>query len=235
MNPLPSTVILASQSPRRRELLAQIGVKAIVRPAHIDEMAIRDTDPDRLARALAAAKAETACARLAETAGEAPNSADPGGTGPGPIGSGGTGLPVIAADTVVALDHHILEKPNDVDDARRMMGILSGRTHEVITGIAIAMPGAARQTKTHARAQAGAGCEPLQLIVRSAVSRITLSLITEPELDEYLASTEWQGVAGAYRIQGIAARYVEHLEGSYSNVVGLPLHLVYAILTGQLT
>jgi septum formation protein len=208
MATLPSEVILASQSPRRKELLAQIGIRAIVRPADIDEMAIRDSDPDRLARSLASAKATTVRERLAgsgdEDSGDQP-----------PV----SGLPVIAADTVVALDHHILEKPDDVHDARRMMGILSGRTHEVITGIAVILPGSPSP-------------DP---IVHSAVSRITLSLIAEPELDEYLECDEWNGVAGAYRIQGIAARYVEHLEGSYSNVVGLPLHLVYAILTGQLT
>ena len=198
MKPLPSTVVLASQSPRRKELLAQIGIDAIVRPADIDESQIRDPSPERLARALAEAKGRVVAER---------------------IGSHDdlSSRPIVAADTVVALDHHILEKPVDEADARRMMALLSGRTHEVITGVAVLLPGES------------------DAIVHEAVSRVTLSLFTDNELEEYMASPEWRGVAGAYRIQGLAARYVEHLEGSYSNVVGLPLHLVYTILTGRLT
>lgn len=207
MIPLPPRVLLASQSPRRRELLAQIGIDALVEPADIDESAIRDPDPERLARVLAEEKARTVAKRI----------------GPAPPDHL-AGLPVIAADTVVALDHHILEKPQDESDARRMMEILSGRTHEVITGIAVIMP-----------EPGGAASPGRRPVVHASVSRVTLSLFSNRELDEYLESEEWRGVAGAYRIQGIAARYVEHLEGSYSNVVGLPLHLVYAILTAQLT
>ncbi len=198
--PRPRRVVLASQSPRRRELLEQIGIEAVVRPAEMDESSIRYADPERLARALAEAKASIVRDRIAS--GEE------------------AALPVIGADTIVTIGGHILEKPADEADARRMMRLLRGEEHQVITGVAIVAPDA--DTTTGART------------IDSAVTKVKLAAFSEAELDDYIASGEWNGVAGAYRIQGVAARYVEHLEGSYSNVVGLPLHLVYTILTWQL-
>lgn len=201
---MPTRVVLGSQSPRRRELLAQIGIDSVVRPADIDESAIRHDDPLELAQTLARVKAATVLERIAADEPEL------------------MALPVIAADTVVAIDDTILEKPENRDDAERMIRLLSGRTHEVVTGVAILLPPEEEPAK---RARTPH--------VQAAVSRILLARFSEEEISEYLDVGEWQGVAGAYRIQGLAARYVRHLEGSYANVVGLPLHLVYSILTGQ--
>lgn len=188
---LPPRIVLASASPRREELLRQIGIAPIVRPANIDESLIRHDDPARLAVDLAIAKA-----RAINTA---PNA----------------GLPILAADTVVVVGAEILEKPRDVDDARRMLALLSGRMHRVITGIAVIRDPDARE-----------------VVSRFAESRVVFADLSQEEGDEYLASGEWRDVAGGYRIQGLAARYITELSGSYSNVVGLPLHLVYSILTG---
>ncbi|MFW6313530.1 MAG: Maf family protein [Spirochaetota bacterium] len=190
VRPLPSRIVLASASPRREELLRQIGITPIVRPANIDENLIRHDDPTRLAVDLAIAKARAIGAHHQED------------------------LPILAADTVVVVAGEILEKPIDVDDARRMLALLSGRVHRVITGVAvIANPGAPGT------------------VSRFAESRVVFAELSEGEVDEYLASGEWRDVAGGYRIQGFAARYITTLSGSYSNVVGLPLHLVYSILT----
>lgn len=190
--PLPSRIVLASASPRREELLRQIGITPIVRPANIDESLIRHDDPARLAIELAIAKAHA--------------------IGPSPTED----LPTLAADTVVVVGGEILEKPKDIADARRMLALLSGAPHRVITGIAVISGDRAQET-----------------VSRFAESTVVFAAITEGETDEYLASGEWRDVAGGYRIQGIAARYITELSGSYSNVVGLPLHLVYSILTGQ--
>jgi septum formation protein len=185
---LPSRIILASASPRRDELLRQIGIVPIIRPAHIDEELIRHDDPARLATELAAAKALAVVDRAED------------------------GLAILGADTVVAVAGEILEKPSDRADAARMVRLLSGRTHQVITGIAVVRrPG-----------------DPP--VARFAESHVTFAELSDVAIDEYLASGEWRGVAGAYRIQGVAARYITWLAGSYSNVVGLPLHLVYSIL-----
>ncbi len=190
--PLPSRIVLASASPRREELLRQIGITPIVRPANIDESLIRHDDPARLAVELAIAKAREIGSHPSED------------------------LPTLAADTVVVVGGEILEKPNDVEDARRMLALLSGATHRVITGVAV-IPGRAAQA----------------IESRFAESRVVFAELSEEEVAEYLASGEWRDVAGGYRIQGLAARYITTLTGSYSNVVGLPLHLVYSILTEQ--
>ncbi len=183
---LPSEIVLASASPRRIELLRQIGVDPHVIPAHIDESAIRSADPVRLTLALARAKAHAVGVR--------------------------PGVPVLAADTVVEAGGLILEKPADRSDAERMLRLLSGSEHRVVTGVAVLR---------------AAG----ELMEGHAESRVTFETLTESEIAACLDSEEWVGVAGAYRIQGVAARHITGLCGSYSNVVGLPLHLVYSILT----
>ncbi len=183
---IPSQIVLASASPRRSELLRQIGINPRVMPAHIDESAIRSADPVHLSLALARAKARTIGERVSAT--------------------------ILAADTVVEVGGLILEKPADRADAERMLRLLSGREHRVITGVAVL-----RTTG--------------ELVDGHAESRVTFEALTESEIAACLDSDEWIGVAGAYRIQGIAARHITGLCGSYSNVVGLPLHLVYSILT----
>jgi septum formation protein len=200
-------IVLASASPRRRELLLQIGVHADVVPADIDENAIRHDNPRTLALELARAKARETARRLGvEIAAETANRHDdePGGSE--------TARPILAADTVVSVNGEILEKPVDREDAKRMLELISGRRHRVITGVAVIVPDGT--TISHA-----------------AESEVTFSSLSGAEIEQYLQTDEWVGVAGAYRIQGHAARYVTHLSGSYSNVVGLPLHLVYSILT----
>lgn len=210
---LPSHIVLASASPRRRELLEQIGIKSIVVPAHIDELAIRDDDPARLAVELARAKAIAVARRLA-------GSSDGPGAVEVPDGFARS-VPLLAADTVVAVPGEILEKPDDEAEARRMLGLLAGRTHQVITGLAMlrGLPD---------------GGEPGEVVTTWCVSDVTFASLDTADIDAYVTSGEWRGVAGGYRIQGLAAALVTHLAGSYSNVVGLPLHLVSSILTGHM-
>jgi septum formation protein len=134
---------------------------------------------------------------------------------------------LLAADTVVTVAGEILEKPADRSEARRMLELLSGRTHQVVTGVAVAwLDGDAG---TVASAPADRIGMPA-ILARSCETHVTFATLLRPEMDHYLDSD-----AGGYRVQGLAARYVTHLSGSYSNVVGLPLHLVYAILTGTRT
>ncbi len=196
--PLPSEIILASASPRRKELLEQIGIATRIVPSAIDETRIRHDDPIRLATSLARAKALDVSSSLDQ------RTAQEVGSSP---------LPILGADTVVVAAGAILEKPAGRDDAARMLKLLSGCTHRVVTGIAVIW---------------GTG----SIRTAHAESQVTFAELSELEIDACLNSREWVGVAGAYRIQGIAARHVTHLSGSYSNVVGLPLHLVYSILTG---
>ena len=119
---LPSRIVLASASPRRRELLAQIGIEADVMPAHIDEEAIRHDHPVTLAVELARAKARAVLERFAAGGGRPTHAR----------------IPLLAADTVVTVADEILEKPADRSEARRMLELLSGRTHQVVTGVAVA-------------------------------------------------------------------------------------------------
>ena len=215
---LPSRVLLASASPRRRELLMQIAVTPVVVPAHIDEGAIRHHDPIRLSVDLARAKASAVIEKL--------------GVEPEPYAEP-VSMPLLAADTVVAVAGEILEKPADRDDARRMIELLSGHTHQVVTGIAV-VDGVAERAAGDSSVAEPFGWRPIphaHLATRYSESHVTFAELTSEEVGEYTETDDWQDVAGAYRIQGLAARYITRLSGSYSNVVGLPLHLVYSILT----
>lgn len=190
-------VTLASASPRRKDLLAQIGIDAIVAPSHADEAAVSIEElrhngasagdaPAQLALHRARLKARSARLR------------------PGTIG-------LLAADTVVALHGNSLEKPQDAVDARSMLHALSGREHRVHTAV-VFVPDQGR---------------PVEDICTTAVTFLPLS---DREIDAYVATGEWQGVAGAYRIQGRAGAYVTELHGSYTAVVGLPIGTVYSII-----
>src|SRR5580658_7469165 len=180
-------LVLASASPRRRELLAQAGYAFVVRPAHIPEDSLPEEDPIAYVVRLAREKAEAVFRELADAM-----------------------AVVLGADTTVTLDGQILGKPVDDADAARMLRMLSGRTHRVITGVALAT-----ESGTQVAAEV------------TAVRFLTLS---DEEIRGYVATGEPLDKAGAYAIQGRAARWIPRIEGCYFNVVGLPLALVSTLL-----
>jgi len=192
-------LVLASASPRRRELLAQAGYQFEVRPAHIPEDPLPGEDPIAYVTRLAREKAEAVFGQLSTS-------------GPKPEKNGWS-LAVLGADTTVTLDNMILGKPENAADAARILRLLSGRTHRVITGVALAT---AEGTEVAAEA--------------TAVRFLTLS---EEEIGAYVASGEPMDKAGAYAIQGRAARWIPRIEGCYFNVVGLPLALVVSMLEAR--
>lgn len=171
-------LILASASPRRADLLRQIGVVFRITPAHIDESVRPDEQPTTYVRRLALAKAEFVSAQC------------------------GRSIPVLAADTAVTIDQLILGKPSELEDARGMLERLSGRWHDVLSGVAI----------MH---------HHVSLI--NVRTRVKFRPILAHEIDAYWSSGEPQDKAGGYAIQGLGGAFVERIEGSYSNVVGLPL------------
>lgn len=200
-----SRLILASASPRRRELLAQAGFVFDVIPAHIPEAPLPDEDPVAYVTRLAREKAE---AVFREHEVERHGIRDQGTEGPGILE-----VIVLGADTTVTLDGHILEKPRDPEDAARMLRMLSGRTHRVITGVAVVN---------------GRGAE-----VAAEVTAVRFVTLSDAEIAEYVASGEPMDKAGAYGIQGRAAKWIPRVEGCYFNVVGLPLALVSTMLKSQ--
>ena len=130
---------------------------------------------------------------------------------------------VLGADTIVVVDDFILGKPRDADDAARMLRLLSARTHDVITGICLVGPALSESGTAGNR----------QLRTASEVTRVTMCEISDQEIRDYVATGEPMDKAGAYAIQGIASRWIPRLEGDYSNVVGLPVALVYRMLREQ--
>ena len=190
-------LILASASPRRRELLAQAGYEFEVRAAHLNEDLRPGEDPIAYVTRLAREKAEAVLRQI--VAEPEPDSA---------------ALVVLGADTTVTLDNHILAKPEDEADARRMLTLLSGRTHRVITGVAVAT-GSGSEIRCQAAAEV------------TAVRFLTLSA---EEIAAYVATGEPMDKAGAYAIQGRAAKWIPRIEGDYFNVVGLPLALAASML-----
>ena len=185
-------LILASASPRRRELLTQAGFNFRVHPAHIPEDLQAGEDPIAYVTRLAREKARAVYDQLA--------AAEPR-------------IAVLGADTTVTLDNHILGKPEDAADAARMLRLLSGSTHRVITGVSLV---SAVGVQTAAEV--------------TAVQFLTLS---DAEIEAYVATGEPMDKAGAYAIQGRAARWIPRIEGCYFNVVGLPIALVATLLEGS--
>lgn len=184
-------IYLASQSPRRRELLQQIDVRYDLLRLRNDPSRQVDVDESPLPAEPAAQYAERVCRDKAQTAYKVLLLRAL------PI------APVLAADTVVSLDGEIIGKPSDEVHAAEILRRLSGRTHEVITAVAV--------------------CLGERLECRVVTTRIRFAALDEARIQRYLASGEAYDKAGAYGIQGQAAAFVEHLEGSYSGVVGLPL------------
>ncbi len=185
--PSGANLILASASPRRAELLRTIGLKFVIRPSRLPEIAVPGESPEDFVLRVSRSKARHA-------------------------GKWNEEHWVVAADTVVVNNGEILGKPKDREDAVRMLRGLSGATHRVVTGLTVLPPG---------------GEEPLCDVAETAVTFLELS---RAEIERYVDSGEPDDKAGAYGIQGRAAVFVEHIEGSYSNVVGLPLSLLYQLL-----
>ena len=198
-------LILASASPRRKDLLAQIGVvpDAII-PADIDEQPRASELPRHYVQRLAG---EKAAALL-----DHPDVRDAAQAGP---------TLILAADTTVALGRRILEKPRDIDEARRFLESLSGRRHRVMTGQALALSGSD-----------GVGDAETPVRTRVSETQVAVKRLSREEIDWYLASDEWQGKAGGYSIQGRFARFIPWINGSYTNVVGLNLADSHSLLSG---
>lgn len=174
-------LILASKSPRRREILTAAGIPFEVRAAEVPEVRDAEEEPEAYVRRLARAK----CGAVQAVAGEI----------------------VLGADTVVVADRHVLEKPLDAADAGRMLRLLSGREHSVITGVCLRVGE--------------------RVVLDSATTRVRFVTMTAAEIDDYVASGEPMDKAGAYAIQGGASKFIDRVEGCYFNVVGLPVALVY--------
>ena len=205
LNPLGPKLRLASRSPRRAELLTLVGAHFEIAPVELDERALPGERPD--AHVLRLAEAKARASRAARDAAGGVRDAEAG-----PAGDGAEGTVYVGADTVVVIDRVILGKPADRADAARMLGLLSGRVHEVWTGLFILDP---------------AGERGLGEAVRSIVK---FSRIGAAEIERYVATGEPLDKAGAYAVQGGGALFVEAIEGSYSNVVGLPLsHLKHLL------
>ena len=179
------TLVLASQSPRRAEILRQAGIPFTVRVAPVDETPCAGEAPIAYVERLAEAKARA-------------------------VGSADDEV-VLGADTTVVIDQHMLAKPEDEADARRMLALLSGRRHQVITGICL---------------RRGKDC-----MVDHAVTGVWFAPMTEAEIAAYAASGEPLDKAGGYAIQGLASKYITRIEGCYFNVVGLPVSLLYSYLS----
>ena len=173
-------LVLASQSPRRREILTAAGIEFVVRPANVVEQRRRDESAEEYVRRVAFDKASAVQ--------RAPHEI------------------VLGADTEVVIDDQVFGKPRDAADAARMLKLLSGRAHDVITGICL--------------------IAPARTIVDSAATRVWFEAMTDADINEYVASGEPMDKAGAYAIQGLASKFISRIEGEYFNVVGLPIALV---------
>ncbi len=179
-------LVLASASPRRRELLLSAGISFLAQAANIPEDLTQGEEPRACAERLAREKALAVFRQRPDDY-------------------------VLGADTIVVVDGQILGKPRDKKDAARMLGMLSGRRHQVITGVCLAGESITAET-------------------RSATTTVTMAALTGEEIAAYVATGEPMDKAGAYAIQGIASRWITHIDGDYSNVVGLPIPLVWQML-----
>ena len=181
-------LILASASPRRIQLLHQIGLTAEVMPSHTEEK-ISSENPEEVVQALARQKAEDVYARLLSE------------------GNVGDATVVIGADTVVSVDNHILGKPRTHEEAAEMIASLSGRTHQVYTGVAVITP---RESRSFAE-----------------MAAVTVYPLSPAELRSYADSEEPMDKAGAYGIQGSFGKFVKGIQGDYNAIVGLPVARLY--------
>ena len=181
---LKEKLVLASRSLRRQEILTAVGWEFEAIAADIDETRFTAEDAVSYVKRLARTKAETIAPKYPDRL-------------------------VIGADTVVVIDGEILGQPRDDDDARRMLRLLSGKWHDVLTGVALM------------RAR--------QVVVEHETTRVRFSEMSAEEIDWYVATNEPRGKAGAYGIQGSAALFIKEIQGDYFNVVGLPVRLVFEL------
>ncbi len=181
-------LVLASRSPQRRAILEQLGLPFVVVPPRYEEHDPPDAGPVELVR-------EHACGKARSVAAEAGD------------------RPVVGVDTAVVLDGRLYGKPAAASEAEAMLAELSGRTHEVVSGLCLLTP-----------AWEEVGHE---------ITRVTFRRVTARHLAAYVASGEWEGRAGAYAIQGLGAALVERIEGDYLNVVGLPAALLVRLLADR--
>ena len=180
-------IILASASPRRAEILRAVGWPFETLPVSIDEVRSENEDPAAYVTRLAREKAEAAAQRAQQKT-------------------------IVAADTTVALDQHILEKPIDAQDARRMLHLLNNRWHQVLTGMAV-IDGRTSAMK-----------------VAHETTDVKFAAMSDDEIDWYVDTGDPMDKAGGYGIQGPGSRFIEGVRGDYFNVVGLPLRLLYELM-----
>ena len=181
---LKEKLVLASRSLRRQEILTAVGWEFEAIAADIDETRFAAEDAVGYVKRLARTKAESIAEKFPDSL-------------------------VIGADTVVVIDSEILGQPRDDDDARRMLRLLSGKWHDVLTGVALMRAG--------------------QVVVEYETTRVCFSEMSAEEIDWYVAGGESRGKAGAYGIQGSAALFIKEIQGDYFNVVGLPVRLVFEL------
>jgi len=203
-------LVLASASPRRQELLRNAGIAFTVQPADIDETPLAGENPRECAERLAREKALAVWK-----------------TRPQDV--------VLGADTIVVIGGSILNKPADPNDAAHMLRLLSGRIHEVITGVCVVNSAACESSFTTTRKRQRSSLNQThpqaQARVASESTLVTMSSMSEKEIEEYVATGEPMDKAGAYAIQGRASRWIPRIDGDYTNVVGLPVALVYRLLS----
>jgi septum formation protein len=184
---LKEKILLASRSPRRAEILTAVGWEFEAIAADIDESRLADEEAVSYVKRLARTKAETIARAFPERL-------------------------VIGADTVVVIDGEILGQPRDDEEARRMLRLLSGKWHDVLTGVALVCAGQTPQT-----------------LVDDETTRVRFAEMSVAEIDWYVSTGEPKGKAGAYGIQGSAALFIKEIQGDYFNVVGLPVRLVFEL------
>ena len=211
-------IILASASPRRKELLQQIGLEYEVRVSDAEEV-VTSKEPKKEVEELARQKAENVYHRYFEI-GSAEQKQD---VAP---------LLIISADTIVACDGRILGKPKDTEDAKTMLRLLQGRSHEVYTGVTFLYRGVMNKSKRLQGLQevdetAFERMVPARIHSFHEVTKVHFYPMTEEEIEAYVATGDPLDKAGAYGIQGLCARYIRGIEGDYNNVVGLPVGRLY--------
>jgi septum formation protein len=184
-------LVLASASPRRQELLRNAGISFTVQVAGIDESPVEGESPRSCAERLARDKARVVFRSRPQDF-------------------------ILGADTIVVVDATMLGKPRDSADAARMLRMLSGRSHQVITGVCVLKPVAGKSVNSED--------------MRSETTLVTMSELSDEEIQAYVATGEPMDKAGAYAIQGIASRWIPRIEGDYSNVMGLPVSLAFRML-----